>query len=872
MHIEKVVGFIEEYKHKTGDELKILADIFSDDPFASEEDKKFYNYLGKFLPRFFAFKVNEGVTDKSLLEQMALFYESDEIKKPVDAAVCWTLFFKKHLDKHSNPLGYIGFSESFFYEPNRFFGFLCYLLGQDISPQAILKTHIIHRFFQYNCDFTNSEDGIIRQFLHLFDRITDSRVKLLLVEISKTEIMFRKKFAIGFSRDAENNWLFKMVPSTTERFGYDLPVFVNDVDVDQAIGLYSCFQMDFVRKLNFSKEKVIDFFGDFFAELLRLNMHFDLNELFSFVLTEIKYDQTRLILLKLFDAHRPLLGEESAFTALVERHPNFIFAMLTGFSEYRDSITELQIILTAPDFRSFVLENNIVLKASHFQILLKYLSASTNVNADIFFALFDILKKIILENKAEPETDRAIYGVPNHVLRGIAKLRGVYEAVSQYVEEINAPVFQKINEGADFASICAQWQLAVLNVFKRICPALFSDAGFLGSINDLKVVVLQNSWTTAVKLSDDFSMEVEELFSFSRVFASFSRDKEGVLIPIDKDEECRILLDMLIATNDNKLMRACINYLKYCLHVTDWVQKIVSDSFSLERLIINNNKALLKQMKLNSNGFFKVFLQAFAIPTNVLKIESYCFNHIDFSQFKTVELVKLLSLILPRRNPIYEEKIFNLLGVSPSFALMLIGGCSKNVIESSVERITDRAAAVLLGVSMIQPTPPVNDQEDSICYLSGIVSNYDDFAFAFNHADKNTYNKKVLVAAIVDRKLKSNSDFFAAEASLSWWNGKQCDSFYVACAFEIINKKYMGSRKEKLKALSPYNNNWLQATKSFLETSRTTQKSSKLNQALTELVAQAEGIKTVSMEGICNQLNPKPGPDDVRVFSPCSPR
>ena len=873
MYIEKMLAFLEEYKSKTVDELKNLADIFSKDSFASYEDKKFYDYAGDFLPRFFAFKETADVSNKSMLEQMALFYESDDIKKPVDAAACWALFFKKYLDGHANPLGYVGFLESFFYEQNRFFGFLCYLLGQGISPEAILKTHIIHRFFQYNCDFADSEDNVLRQFLLLFDAIKDTKVKLLLAEILKTEIMFRKKFAIGFLKDAQNNWHFKMVPSTTERFDYTLPTFVNEVDVNEAIGLYTCFQMDFVRKLNFSKQKVIDFFGDFFAHLLRLNTHADLNELFSFVLTEIKYDQARLILLKLFDAHRPLLGEESVFSALIERHPNFIFAMLTGFSEYRDSVTELQIVLTAPDFRHFVVENNIILKPSHFQILLRYVSVSTNVNSDILFVLFDILKKIILENKGEPETDRAIYGVPQHILRGIARLRGVSRAVVEYLEEVNAPVFQKIDEGSDFATICAQWQLPVLNVFKRICPGLFLDPGFLGSINDVKVVVLQKSWMTAVKLSDEFSMEVEELFSFSRVFASFSREIEGVLIPIDKDEECRILLNMLIAANDDKLMQACINYLESSLNVMDWVHKIVSDKFALERLIANNNRALLKHMKLNSDGFFKVFCVAFAMPSDVFSIENYCFKQIEFSKYIPKRLIELLSLILPRHNLSYVKRIFDSLQVDFRFALALINGCSKSDIENYLgPRLSERAAAVLLGAAMIGPTPPVNDQENSIRYLSGIVSNYDDVVVAFNHADKNTTNKKVLVAAIVDRKLNSNTEFFSSEALFSWWNSRQCDSFYVACAFEIINKKYMGSRKEALKTLSPYDNNWLQKTKSFLEDGRVTQKSSKLNQALAELVAQAEGIKTVSMNHILAQLNPKPGPDDVRVFSPCSPR
>ena len=109
MYIEKMLAFLEEYKSKTVDELKNLADIFSKDSFASYEDKKFYDYAGDFLPRFFAFKETADVSNKSMLEQMALFYESDDIKKPVDAAACWALFFKKYLDGHANPLGYVGF-------------------------------------------------------------------------------------------------------------------------------------------------------------------------------------------------------------------------------------------------------------------------------------------------------------------------------------------------------------------------------------------------------------------------------------------------------------------------------------------------------------------------------------------------------------------------------------------------------------------------------------------------------------------------------------------------------------------------------------------------------------------------------------------
>ncbi|MDP1574145.1 MAG: hypothetical protein Q8L78_04340 [Coxiellaceae bacterium] len=568
MYIQKIAAFLEAHKNKTPEALKQLLEVFARDVSISETDKKLYAYLGRFLTPFFEFRNNSEIYDKALFEQMALFYESDAIKKPINAAVCWTLFFRQYLDKRPNPLRYVVLAENFFYEPNRFFGFLSYLLSQGVSPEAILETHIIHRFFQYNCDFTNEEDAVIRQFLRLFDAIKYESAKLLLENLVKTEIMIRKNFAFGFSQDAQKKWIFKMLPSRTAQFDYALPPF-HCQESEELVALYNCFQMDVIRKLDFSKNSICVVLASFFEKMLDAG-HYSLNELFHFVLHEMPFEQTKSVLSKLFDLVNSAMGEEKKFSEILEKNPNFIFAMFLGVANHKDFLIDAQTYLAAPNFCEFFSENNIKIGLVETQILIKFLAASDGDNSDVFSVLFDAIKRIVLENKNKGESDHARYGIPLSLLEEITQLPSILKRVESYLEEINAPVFQKIKEGAHFFAICEAWQLPLINVFKSIFPALFTSAHSLHSTNALKVIILKNEWDRALESAEHSSTSAETLFSFKRVFSRLSPMNGQMTL----ESKVRILSDALIDISDKRLMILCINCLGSMLNFSQWVEKI----------------------------------------------------------------------------------------------------------------------------------------------------------------------------------------------------------------------------------------------------------------------------------------------------------
>ena len=741
----------------------------------------------------------------------------------------WQTYFSEKLFREENPIGLIALAKNFFYEPNKFCGFLYYLLSRNVTPLRIIQTNIFHEFTQYNYALLNDDESPIR------------RVFQLLQNTALFELINHQIFPIDNKCLLEYGSWETIFLSEDRHDNYFLPAVVFTNDKDHLIALYACFGVDFIKTFNFSLESAKKLFIDFFQTMFNSSSRDAfLFEFIRMVLCELHHAAARSLFLLIFTEFSKDTSQLRS-VELIRANRDFIYIMLAYCSSCSSAETTRHLPVLAGSMIDYLSQKKTELSLTELYLLVNFLTVCPgNYRSQIAAFIFEGFRKIILSNSVELETDAATYGIPLDLLNSFDQTPCANQLAIAAIEKENEQVFEMIARGTSYSAIKSEWHLPVINVFKRFCNGA-SPARYLTSELALKITVLREMWRLHPQ---------KENFLFSDVFDRIiEKDKNS--IQAEKAEKIKILYKTLIDTTDDELIDAVIVALNKISSPEGWVKALLRDTVTSTCLAQSENLTLIKKIPFQYRDFATLFKLANNLTADKL-ISEYCLKKINFQLYSDEEISTLLGVGLSLKADKYLQAICLSLGINHTLLADLLADNHQSMIEKLRVQVGGRIVDILLRVAA-----QLDAKKIVMALLAHCKVDYGSVAFSFcimhREIARDPIFLNAFVAAVVNQKYANTPALFLAGAS--WWDGRKMDRFYIACALELISKNYAGTRRESLKRLYSLGVPLVDEIKHFLREERYFKGSTKLNLALGELILQIEGKSPVSMTKITRLIS-----------------